>query len=305
MRKTAITLFAAFILIFSSQEFNPRRDAASETQEVISGVLVREWHTGRSSPLDLELGGDLKGLPSGTTRFVTRDDLLALPQVSFTATDDEKFTAPTRVSGVALDQLMRALEGTPHDMLVAMCNDGYRANYTSAYIAAHHPLLVLEIDGKAPPDWPRDAEHGTALGPYTVTHLNFTPRFKIFSQADEPLIPWGVFRLDLRQELSVFGAIAPHGPHANDPVVQAGYRIARQNCFRCHNAGREGGQKSQRPWLVLSAWATAAPDFFTAYVRDPRTKNPLSAMPGNQGYDDSTMRALIAYFQTFSAPVSR
>ena len=28
--------------------------------------------------------GDLAGLPSGTTRYLTRDDLLALPQVSYT-----------------------------------------------------------------------------------------------------------------------------------------------------------------------------------------------------------------------------
>jgi len=299
MPRTAIFPLAVFILIFSAEEFNPAREVSSQSAMAISGILLRKSSTQRSSPLDLELGGDLKGLSPGATRFVTRRDLLALPQVSFTATNDEKFTRPTRVSGVELEELVRALGGTPtSEMLVAICSDGYHANLTSAYTAAHHPLLVLEIDGKAPPEWPKDAEHGTEMGPYTVSYLDFVPRFKF---ADEPQSPWGIIRLDLRDEQEVFGAIAPRGPRANDPAVQAGYQIAEQNCFRCHNAGQEGGQKSGRPWLVLSAWATASPDFFMAYVRNPQTKNPHSAMPGNPNYDDSTMSALIAYFRIFSA----
>lgn len=303
MRRLVIFLLAIFILIPSGGRPALARDAAAQASPTTSGILAKKWSTARSSPLDLELGGELKGLPPGATRYVTRDELLALPQVSFTATDDEKFTGPTRVSGVPLDELVRALGGAPSsDLVVAICYDGYRANYPSSYIAAHHPLLVLEVDGKAPPDWPKDAEHNTDLGPYTVSYLNFVPRFKIFAHADEPQIPWGVIRLELRDEREVYGAIAPRGPHANEPAVQAGYHIAQQNCFRCHNAGREGGQKSERPWLVLSAWATASPDFFSAYVRDPKTKNPGSAMPGNPNYDNSTMRALIAYFRTFVAP---
>lgn len=267
------------------------------------GALTAKLRPKRSSPLDLELGGKIKGIPPGETRYVTREDLLALPQVSFTATQPEMFSGPTRVSGVSFDELVRALGGAPiSDMAVAIAYDGYRANYPSSYIAFHHPLLVLEIDGKAPPDWPKDAEHHTDIGPFTVCYKDFVPRFKIFAHSDEPQIPWGVVRIELRDEAQTYGAIAPHGPHANDPAVQAGYHIAQQNCFRCHNSGREGGQKSERPWLVLSAWATASPDFFTAYVRNPKSKNPLSQMPGNPDYDDSTMRALIAYFRTFQAP---
>ncbi len=86
------------------------------------------------------------------------------------------------------------------------------------------------------------------------------------------------------------------------PQVQDGYRIAQQNCFRCHNMGDEGGHKAGRPWLVLSAWATASPEYFAAYVRNPQASNPRAQMPGNPGYDDATVRALIAYFQTFSSP---
>jgi hypothetical protein len=67
--------------------------------------------------------------------------------------------------------------------------------------------------------------------------------------------------------------------------------------FRCHNMHDEGGQKSGHPWQVLSAWA--APEHFAAYVRNPQAKNPRATMPRNPGYDDATIRALTACFQTF------
>jgi mono/diheme cytochrome c family protein len=83
-------------------------------------------------------------------------------------------------------------------------------------------------------------------------------------------------------------------------AVQNGFRIAQQNCFRCHNSGAEGGQKSGVTWAVLSAMAVNAPDFFTGYVRDPKVKSPEAQMPGNPQYDDETLRALTAYFRTSS-----
>jgi hypothetical protein len=56
----------------------------------------------------------------------------------------------------------------------------------------------------------------------------------------------------------------------------------------------------RRSWLRLSAWAVSSPEYFAAYVRDPKAKNRHAAMPGNPGYDDATIGALPACFQTFS-----
>ena len=282
------------------------RNSAGHSVTAGSAVLPAMLHLNRSSPSDLELGGEIAGLPSGTTRYITRDDLLALPQATYTVTDDANFSGPTQVSGVLLEELIRHLGAAPEsDLIVAICKDRYHANYPRTYIAAHHPLLVLTINGKPPASWPKDAEgHDSDMGPYMITHPRFTPRFRILSHEDEPQIPWGVVRVEIRDEKVVFGTIAPTGPHAADPGVQAGYRIARQNCIRCHNMGNEGGRKSGYPWPVLSAFATATPEDFMAYVRDPKTKNSQAQMPGNPGYDDATIRALLAYFQTFSADSS-
>jgi mono/diheme cytochrome c family protein len=263
--------------------------------------LAAKLHLRRTSPTDLEVGGDLRGFPAGTTRFLSWDDLLALPQVSYTVTGDTNFTGPTKVTGVLLEDLLRDLGAAPDSALVvAICDDKYRANYPGAYLARHHPVLVLKVNGEPPSGWPKDSGgHGFDMGPYMISHEKFMPAFKVLSHPDEPQIPWGVVRLEFRDERAVFGAIAP-GSHANDPAVQAGYKIAQQNCFHCHNSGAEGGQKSGVTWAVLSALATNSPEFFTDYVRRPTSKSPQAQMPANPDYDDQTMRALTAYFRSFS-----
>jgi len=167
-------------------------------------------------------------------------------------------------------------------------------------MAAHHPVLVLEVNGKPPSGWPKDSGgHGFDMGPYMISHEEFEPAFRILSHADEAQIPWGVVRLEFRDEKAVFGAIAPRGPNASNPDVRAAYKIAEQNCFRCHNMGGEGGQKSGIPWSLIAAVAENSQEFFAAYVRDPKSKSPEAAMPGNPQYDDETVRALGDYFRTF------
>jgi mono/diheme cytochrome c family protein len=262
-----------------------------------------QLHEKRGSPLDLEIAGNLAGVPARATRYVRREDLLALPQVSYTVSDDANFKGPTQVSGVSLEELAQHFSASPQsDLIVAICDDLYRTNYSRSYISAHDPLLVLSIDGKPPGDWPKDPEgHGKGMGPYLISHPVFASRSKVLSQPEEPQIPWGVIRLEFRNEEKVFGAIAPRGSEAKEPAVQDGYHIAQQNCFRCHNMDAEGGQKAGRPWLVLATWANASPEYFATYVRDPKSKNPKAQMPGNQDYDDATMRALISYFRTFVA----
>jgi mono/diheme cytochrome c family protein len=303
MQRPLIGLLAAGVLLATGVRPQNVRGALDQVPTPAAVDPLPVLHVERASPSDLEVSGDLAGAPPGTTRYLTRDDLLTLPQVAYTVTDDANFTGPTQISGVLLEELTKKFTAAPEsDMLVAICSDQYHANYPHAYVAGHHPLLVLRINGQPPASWPKDPEtHGFDMGPYLISHAKFVPAFRIFSQPDEAQIPWGVVRLEFRDEKMVLGAIAPRGPQAADELVQAGYRIAQQNCFRCHNMGQEGGMKAGHPWIVLSAWAAASPKYFAAYVRNPQSRNPRAQMPGNPGYDDATLRALIDYFRTFSA----
>ena len=64
-------------------------------------------HEKRQLPSDLEVGGSLAGFPPGTTRYIARDELLALPQVNFIVADDVNFVGPTKIRGVMLEELAR------------------------------------------------------------------------------------------------------------------------------------------------------------------------------------------------------
>src|ERR1700759_1068487 len=134
--------------------------------------VLREKRQGAS---DLELSGELLGLTPESTRFITRDQLLVMPQVNLTITGDPNFSRPTRIRGVKLEDLVRRLAASSASaMVVAICDDGYRASYPLDYLAAHHPVLVLEVNGEPPSGWPKAAEdHISEMGPYMITHANF------------------------------------------------------------------------------------------------------------------------------------
>ncbi len=278
----------------------PAQSPSSE-KSVPSHAAKVTLRSSRTSPLDLELSGDLVGIPGGETRYLTREDLLSLPQVTFNVSDDPNFKGSTQISGVLLEELAANLSANPRsDMVIADCSDLYRSYYPPWYRRAHRPLLVLLINGQPPSRWPKDAEgHGADMGPFLISQPEFSPDFHVLSYVDQPQIPWGVIRLEFREEEKILAVIAPRGPDAVSAEVQAGYRIAQQNCFRCHNQGGEGGQKAGRPWQVLSAWAAASPEYFAAYVHDPKSKNIHAQMPGFASYDQPTLHALVSYFRTF------
>ena len=189
-------------------------------------------------------------------------------------------------------------------MVVAICDDKYRANYPRAYLAAHHPLLVLEVNWQAAlrlAQGFRGAQlrHGTV---HDFASEVSRRRSRFLSHSDEAQIPWGVVRLEFRDEKAVFGAIAPRGPHASwtpqcRPVSTSRSKIASAATTRATKAGRN----RESPGLCLRHWLPTSPEFFSDYVRDPKSKNPQAQMPGNPQYDDATMRALTAYFQTFAS----
>lgn len=258
----------------------------------------------RSSPQDLEISGDLPGLPDGTVRFVKYEDLLTLPQGTFTPAGDANFPHGGALSGMPLEELIHAL-GLPDSgqLIAAECNDKYEAHYTAAYRAAHNPILVLRIDGNPPATWP--AIEGNSFGPYLISHASFTPAFHVLSHMDEAQIPFGVVGLKFFKEDALLDALRPKGEYAPDSAVMQGYHIAFQNCFRCHNQGVLGGRKAGVAWNTLARYAMWDPAGFTAIVRDPKSKNAAAKMPGNPEYDADTLHAITAYFQAVNQQAKR
>ncbi len=262
-------------------------------------------HRTRSSPSDLEIGGDLAGVVRGKSRFVRYADLLRLPQETVLAVGDTNFAHPVQVSGVLLERLPTYLGAASRaQMVTASCDDGYKANYTAAYLSSHHPLLVLRIQGQPPAGWPKSVD-GSSMEPYMISHSSFAPSFHVLSYVDEPQIPWGVIRIDFRDESEVYAGIQPQGPLASTEIVQQGFTIARQKCFRCHNRGAEGGTKAGRSWELVARRSVHDPKYFDDYVRHPKSMNPASQMLASPEYDGQTLAALRAYFQPFAEALPR
>jgi len=291
-RSTAILCAAVVVVTFPLHDVFGANSPATQN-------LIAKAHSQRISESDLVISGDLAGLPAGRIRYLSRTDLLALPLVTYTVSDDPNFARPTEISGIPLEELSRALvRDAASYLVVAVCDDGYQAHYTRSYVTNHHPLLVLTVNGQPPERWPKDAEgQGQSMGPYMISHRQFDSN-PPGAAHQEAQIPWGVIKLEFRNERDFFSRIAPLRD-ASAPGVQDGYRIAEQNCLRCHNRDDVGGKKAGHPWLVLSAWATASPDYFESYVHNPKSKNPRAEMPANPDYDSASLQKLTAYFRTF------
>jgi mono/diheme cytochrome c family protein len=255
-------------------------------------------HSERTSQGDLEVGGELVGLPAGTTRYLRYDDLLKLPQKTYTIRDDN-FRTPTEISGVPLEELAK-LFGEHADMIVAICYDSYQSDYSPEYLAAHHPILVTRIDGKTREEWPK-APIGDDMRPYLIANPAFKPGFKVLAHEDEEQVPYGVTRLEFRNGGHIYASILPAAQWRGNGQVMDGYRIAREDCFRCHNSGTEGGTMGKRSWQELGEDAEKDPERFRAIIHSPEKVRPGARMPAQPGYDRATLDALVAYFRTFAA----
>ena len=262
-----------------------------------AGPQTIRLETQRSSPQDLEITGDVPGVPAGQSRFLRYSELAALKQVAVTVKDDANFDQPVALAGVPLDELMQALgfSGTTRQLIAAVCTDGYEGHYTAEYRAAHHPFLVLTINSKPSGQWPR-ASSGEIYGPYIVSHPFFKSTFKILGQPEEPQIPFAVNQLRFYDEAAILSSLKPAS--SAGPVAIEGYRIVLQNCLRCHRAADIGGSKSPFQWPQLAMIANGNASAFGKYMVQPNRVNPEATMPPNPAFDAATVAAVTAYFQS-------
>lgn len=267
----------------------------SAVTAVAAGPQRLSLMTSRSSPQDLEISGDVPGLTAGASRFVSYAALSQLPQVTASVRNDENFSGPVQLSGISLDVLLAAMGVDGRDALIAaISNDGYEGHYSVAYRAAHHPFLVLKIDGKEPAQW-KAGPDGEKYTPYVVSEPNFVPAFHVLAHKDIAPIPYGVTGLKLYPEKATLAALQPKSGGA---AAMQGYRIATQNCLRCHSAGNIGGSKSPFGWPQMGLIAQGNAAAFGKYVVRPNAVNPEANMPPNPDYDAATVAALTAYFQS-------
>jgi hypothetical protein len=274
--------------------------AASQSHPVKKLTIASARHADD----DLEVTGMVAGLPAGAVGYVSYADLSALPQITTTIQNDSNFvdqvSKGVRITGIPLEQLAKALGALPtSDLIDALCTDRYRSHYPADYIAAHHPIFALKINGARPAQWAAKT-HEYDPGPYFITHANFVPRDKFLAYQEQAQIPDNVMRLNFSTTAATYGPITPHGDFPPNSSVAQGFTIAKQNCLRCHFLNGVGGTKAGIDWRSLSTWAREQPQFFERYVHDPQAVEPHAHMEGSPTYDAATLHALTAYFRTFT-----
>jgi len=236
--------------------------------------------------------------------YVSYQKLLTLPQVAATVVDDETFTAlhapKVQVTGVTLDVLAKTLKAPEElDLMLARCLDGYVGSFPTEYLARHHPILVLTVNGMTISEWAAKVGEPD-LGPYMVTYDNFVPAWHVLAHQDRPQIPDEMIGLELKTQKDVFGPVTPAARFGPGSPERAGFEIAKQNCFRCHAAGPYGGTKAGLSWEALSMIAKSDRALFERYVHDPKSVSPGATMPENPKYDAATLAALSSYFRAMS-----
>ena len=253
---------------------------------------------------DLEVTGMVAGLPAGGVGYVSFAELATLPLITTTIQNDSNFadqpSKGVRITGTPLDLLAKALGVLPEsDLIDALCTDRYRSQYPADYVAAHHPIFALKINGERPAQWAAKT-HEYDPGPYFITHANFIPRDNFLSYKEQAQIPDNLIRLNFSTIKATYGAITPRGEFAPSSPVAQGFIIAKQNCLRCHNQGASGGTKAGRDWRTLATWAREQPHYFQTYVHNPQAVEPHAHMEGFPEYDSATLNALTEYFRTFT-----
>ena len=217
--------------------------ALSRGAATASGQAALTPNLTRTRADDLELTGLVPNLPPGRSAFVSYAQLAGLPQTTVRVDNDPNFPHPVRVTGVLLETLTRALRLPPGaDLVDALCTDRYRAHYPGSYMAEHHPLLGLKIEGVSAAAWARrTGEYDPS--PYFITYAHFVPSFRVLTHDDEAQVPSNIIRLNVTTIRATFDRLRPDPDSAE---AEEGFTIAKQNCLRCHFLGASGGTKSGR-----------------------------------------------------------
>ena len=117
----ALHAFGFFVLATDLDRIGATAQISADDANNSARVALQER---RNSELDLEIGGELAAVPRGTTRYIWREELLKLPQVTYAVSNDANFKGPVEISGVLLEELISALgRSSPANLVAAICND--------------------------------------------------------------------------------------------------------------------------------------------------------------------------------------
>ena len=89
----------------------------------------------RAAATDLEISGDLIGTPVHSDTLCHSRTTACVAANQFHGYERRQFRGPTEISGVALDEMLKALTEKPEsEVAIAVCIDKYETHYPRSYI---------------------------------------------------------------------------------------------------------------------------------------------------------------------------
>lgn len=255
-----------------------------------------EAYLDRATPWDLEVITSGAKPTSKMRGYVRWDDLATLS--STTQQLSGVFgRGEWTIRSVSLGSVWEALSPDPlADLLIATCADGYVSFFPKEFVTTYQPVLVLEINGKGPPDWPPP---GLRYNPAPYVILVSDQIVAAVADLLDPTHkkPWAVTKIEFARHSDTFAELYAGKRVALSELAREGREIWIHSCASCHRGPSDsfGGTKSDRPFEVLVAHATHNPDFFRRYVRDPQSVVSGAKMQAHRHYTDHHLDALIAF----------
>lgn len=259
-------------------------------------LLGLETHPERASPLDLEV------ITWGASATSKREAYVRWEEWATLSTTTHSLSGvfgrgEWAVRSVPLESVWAALSPSPAaDLLIATCADGYVSVFPKEFVTKYQPIVVLEINGKGPQEWPPP---GLRYNPAPYVILVSDQIVPAVADLLDPTHkrPWAVTKIEFAQRTDTFALLFAGKRASLSSRGREGREIWIHSCASCHRGpdGSFGGTKSDRPFEVLAAHAAHNPDFFRRYVRDPQGVVAGAKMQAHRHYTDQHLEALIAF----------
>lgn len=250
----------------------------------------------RGAATDLAVGGRLRGVPAGETRYLRWAELRALP-VTRLKLSGEFVPGEQEVTVLFLADLWARLpREAAADVVLASCTDGYASVFRAAALPAIRPFIVLEINGEGPDKWPPPGLKFNP-GPYVISvAATVAPAVAELIDAGHKK-PWGVTRIEIAEYAERFRDAYAGRWTGLTGAAADGRELWIHSCASCHEGPGKifGGTKSARPFVVVEALAGYSPGVFKTYVREPKRVFAEAKMEAHPHYSETQLDALIAF----------
>jgi mono/diheme cytochrome c family protein len=213
------------------------------------------------------------------------EDLATLPQRKFKAVDPH-LGREVEFSGISIGELIDKLTLAKNaDTAVLRTRDGIDVAIPLIRLKVHKPVLATAMDGA-----PLPPELGT---PYAAWPNIDDPGL----DTDPRVRPWwwlaNVTTVDVIEWDKTYSR-ALRVPSGAGDAARLGAATYGTYCVQCHKLRTVGGTRGPELTAVMKNYDLPS---FTAYVGDPRSKNPKSTMPSFRALGDRTIQNVAAYLK--------